>query len=216
MRPSPLKHPLAILRTTIGLTQKEMADLVGRAARTIQAIELSHLPLSEDLALRIAKETGVDESWLLAGDTSVPPQRGKALLAFNYEQRPYERKDYEWQRAFNESPVAAESELVEALKKGVEEKRGYLTLTLPQAKASVLAAEPVILESMDEKLLPAIESFLKQTRRSPDGLLVRWKLRRLVESLAKERGIKLPARDLWGPTLAKKKKKRFGNIEVRR
>src|SRR6185295_16888592 len=110
MRPSPLKHPLAVLRTTIGLTQKEMAELTGRAARTIQAVELSKLPLSEELALRIAKETGVDESWLLAGDTNVPPQRGAALLAFAKENRPYLREDYEWQRAFNESPMASAAE----------------------------------------------------------------------------------------------------------
>src|SRR5580765_809417 len=103
MRPSPLRHPLAVLRTTIGLTQKELAGLTGRAARTIQSIELGHLPLSEELALRIAQETGVDESWLLAGDPSVPPQPGAALLAFRRERRPYQREDYEWQRAFNEA-----------------------------------------------------------------------------------------------------------------
>lgn len=216
MRPSPLRHPLAVLRTTIGLTQKELADLVGRAARTIQSIELGHLPLSEELALRIAKETGVDESWLLQGDTSIPPQRGKALLAFSYEHRPYERKDYEWQRAYNESPAAPQTELAETLKKGVAEKRSALKLTMAQAKASILAVEPLVLEFMDERLLPAIRKFLEQTRRSPDGLLVRWKLRRLVESLAKERGIKLPALDMWEPTMAKKKgRKKAGNIEFR-
>src|SRR3954447_19679671 len=92
MRPSPMRHTLAILRTTIGLTQKELAVLTGRAARTVQAIELGQLPLSEELALRIAKETGVDEGWLLEGDTSVPPQMGRALLGFARERRPYRRE----------------------------------------------------------------------------------------------------------------------------
>jgi transcriptional regulator with XRE-family HTH domain len=213
MRPSPLRHTLAILRTTIGLTQKEMASLVGRAPRTIQAIELGHLPLSEELALRIAAETGVDESWLLEGDIRVPPQRGKALLAFSRKQRPYVREDYESQRAYNEIPAAEESELAEVIRKG---KGGDLILTGPQAKAAVLATEPVMLESMDEKLLAAMASFLKQTLRSPDALLVRWKLRRLMEGLAKERSIELPPRDLCPPTPAARKRKHSEKKSERR
>jgi hypothetical protein len=156
--------------------------------------------LSEELALRIAAETGVDESWLLEGDLSVPPQRGKALLAFSRKQRPDAREDYEWQRAYNERPAAPESELAEVIKKGPRTKGDDLELTGPQAKAAVLARQPVMLESMDEKLLEAMKSFFKQTLRSPDALLVRWKLRRLMEGLAKERSIKLPPRDLWPPT----------------
>src|SRR3954469_21665123 len=156
MRPSPMRHLLAVLRTTIGLTQKQMAELSGRAARTIQAVELGKLALSEELALRLAKETGVDESWLLAGDVSVPPQRGKALLGFAVEDRPYERKDYEWQRAFNESEAAPEKELAETLRLGK-------SLSLGQAKAAVRLVEPVMLESMDERFMAAMGSFLKQT-----------------------------------------------------
>src|SRR4051794_25752931 len=199
MRPSPMRHTLAVLRTTIGLTQKEMAELVDRAPRTIQAIELGHLQLSEELALSIAKETGVDESWLLQGDTREPPSRGAALLAFSLEKRPYERKDYEWQRAWNEAPTAPQSELAEVVQRRRPPEQGgtEFRLTVPQAKAAVAAAQPVMLESMDEKLLAGITSFLKQTVKSEDALLVRWKLRRLLESLAKERAIKLPLLDLW-------------------
>jgi transcriptional regulator with XRE-family HTH domain len=217
MRPSPLRHPVAVLRTTIGLTQKELADLVDRAARTIQSIELGQLPLSEELALRIAKESGVVESWLLQGDTGIPPQRGKALLAFSEQRRPYRREDYEWQRAFNEAPAGPEAELAGVVKQGPKRKGGDLTLTLAQAKAAVLAAQPVMLESMDEKLLGAMASFLKQTRKSADALLVRWKLRRLLETLARERAIELPPRDLWAPTLAASKSRRKRtNISVKR
>jgi transcriptional regulator with XRE-family HTH domain len=216
MRISPLRHPLAILRTTIGLTQKELAVLVDRAARTIQAIELGQLPLSEELALRIAKETGVNESWLLSGDTSVPPQRGAALLAFSPERRPYGREDYEWQRAYNESPIGSEEELAEVVRRGPEKKGGDLTLSPPQAKAVIWAAQPVMLGSMDEKLLGAMASFFKKTLRSEDALLVRWKLRRLLEHLAKERSIELPMIDLGKPEPKRQKVRRIRtNIRVK-
>jgi hypothetical protein len=44
-------------------------------------------------------------------------------------------------------------------------------------------------------------------------LLVRWKLRRLLESLAKERKIELPARDLATPVKTRQKGRRT-NIVV--
>ena len=203
MRPSPLRHTLAILRTTIGLTQKDLAGLVDRAPRTIQSIELGHLPLSEELALRIAHETGVDESWLLQGDTSVPPRRGAALQAIRHRQRPYNREDYEWQRSYNEAPTAPQSELADVVKQGPKAGEKSVRITLPQAKAMVHAARPVMLESSDEKLLAAMAHFFKVTYRNPDALLVRWKLRRLLETLAEERSIPLPSRELGtDPTLA--------------
>jgi transcriptional regulator with XRE-family HTH domain len=75
MRPSPHRHTLAVLRTFLGLTQKEMADLAECSRPTIQAIELGKLQLSEKLAKRIEHETGIGLEWLLAGDPTVPPQR---------------------------------------------------------------------------------------------------------------------------------------------
>ncbi len=72
MRSSPLKHPVAILRTTLGLGQKEFGYLVGRAWRTIQSIELGNLPLSTKLAERISDETGVSFDWLMKGDPDAP------------------------------------------------------------------------------------------------------------------------------------------------
>ena len=74
MRPSPHRHTLAVLRTFLGLTQKEMADLVECSRPTIQAVELGKLPLSEKLAKRIEHETGIGLEWLLAGDPATPPQ----------------------------------------------------------------------------------------------------------------------------------------------
>lgn len=74
MRPSPLKHTLAVLRHTIGpdMTQKEMARLLNRSPVTIQKIELGLLPLSEDLASSVHWQTGVSIPWLLKNDVTAP------------------------------------------------------------------------------------------------------------------------------------------------
>jgi len=77
MRPSPQRHTLAVLRTLIGLTQKEMAQLLDCSTPTIQAIELGKLKLSLDLAQRVQFQTGVHPEWLLADDTSKPPVSGQ-------------------------------------------------------------------------------------------------------------------------------------------
>lgn len=73
MRPSPLRHPLAVLRQIIDMSQQQLADLAECARPTIQAIELRKLNLSEKLAQRIAYQTGVSPSWLLAGDVAKLP-----------------------------------------------------------------------------------------------------------------------------------------------
>ena len=87
MRPSPLRHPVAVLRNLIGLGQKELAQLVGKSASTIQAIELGKLRLSEELAAKIEQETGVSSDWLLAGDVNRPIENaiGASYLKDDYE-----------------------------------------------------------------------------------------------------------------------------------
>jgi transcriptional regulator with XRE-family HTH domain len=76
MRPSQLKHPVAVLRKIIGMGQKELADLVGCTVSTIQSIELgpNRLRLSPELAERISFETGACVTWLLEGDPQKPPK----------------------------------------------------------------------------------------------------------------------------------------------
>lgn len=87
MRPSPLRHPVAVLRKIIGLGQKELANLCGCSPRTIQAVELKQLALSEDLATRIEATTGANVAWLLAGDPSAPPLDS---LNMGYEKAAFE------------------------------------------------------------------------------------------------------------------------------
>jgi transcriptional regulator with XRE-family HTH domain len=100
MRPSKLRHPLAVLRQIIGLGQKEMAELIECSVATIQSVELKRMTLSEELAQRIADATSVDISCLMAGDP-------KAMLlddfGFPYELNAFEgaqqrqRMDSAWQ-----------------------------------------------------------------------------------------------------------------------
>jgi transcriptional regulator with XRE-family HTH domain len=66
------KHTLAKLRITLGLRQKEMADLLGVSLATIQSIESGRLRLSKQLAVRAEFETGVNAHWLFANDISKP------------------------------------------------------------------------------------------------------------------------------------------------
>ena len=73
MKPYTPRHTLAILRRIIGLTQSELAVILGRSPRTIQAIEGGRLTLSDELALRVSHETGVSMRWLLALNSSEPP-----------------------------------------------------------------------------------------------------------------------------------------------
>lgn len=87
MQPSRKRHPLAILRLTLGLSQKEMAEFAGTAMITLQAIEAGRRPLKEKLAAHIAAITGVQLYWLLAGDPKAP------IVAENGE--PYTRQLFE-------------------------------------------------------------------------------------------------------------------------
>jgi transcriptional regulator with XRE-family HTH domain len=73
MRPSPLRHPLAVLRNLVGLSQKQLADFVAKSTSTIQAIELGKLKLSDELAIKISVETGVSAQWLIDGDPQAQP-----------------------------------------------------------------------------------------------------------------------------------------------
>src|SRR5258706_8726965 len=88
MRPSPQRHTLAVLRTLIGFTQKEMAQILECSTATVQAVELGKLKLSLDLAERVHFQTGISTEWLLADDVSQPPVsvRGKPYTKAVFEE----------------------------------------------------------------------------------------------------------------------------------
>src|SRR6266404_752890 len=103
MRSSPLRHPLAILRNIIGLTQKQLADLAECARPTVQAIELQKLHLSEKLALKIAYQTGVHVGWLLADNVETAPTCGNG--------RPFTKESFEMEQASLRAPAIRQGDL---------------------------------------------------------------------------------------------------------
>jgi transcriptional regulator with XRE-family HTH domain len=193
MRPSPLAHPLAVLRTTIGLTQNQMGALVNRAARTIQSIELGKLPLTEKLALRLAEATGVDEAWLFAGDPQAPPRKGLTLLQAGRGHGVYTREDYEYHRAYLETPILSKDQLTAAIAKAKAEGHDEVDVTaLALQKTAVLRKQIEIIELIDSDLVNQLGFILVQTKRTDDMRLVRWKLRRFLEDLAREFSVEIP------------------------
>lgn len=97
------QHVLATLRRGLGLGQKELAALVGRSKTAIQRIELGSLLLGEELARRIAQETGVDLRWLLAGHYESEPigAHGRRLT----------REDFDRHRMWRSQRVATDAEM---------------------------------------------------------------------------------------------------------
>ena len=96
MRPSPQRHTLAVLRTLIGFTQKELAVILECSTATVQAVELGKLKLSMDLAERVNFQTGISTEWLLADDVSASPVSG--------EGKPYTKATFEDRQAALLSP----------------------------------------------------------------------------------------------------------------
>jgi len=78
---------LAVLRNFLGLNQRELAGLADCSTRTIQAVELCTLKLSEKLATKISKATGASRDWLLQGDPDAPivGERRKAFTREMFE-----------------------------------------------------------------------------------------------------------------------------------
>jgi transcriptional regulator with XRE-family HTH domain len=76
MKPSFLRHPVAVLRKICELYQKEFAELIGCSRVYVQKIEQTPehggQPLSKKLAMRIFHETQASPAWLLAANPKAP------------------------------------------------------------------------------------------------------------------------------------------------
>jgi len=96
MRPSPQRHTLAVLRTFLGLTQKEMASMLDCSVPTIQAIELGKLKLGDRLGHLISSLTGVDLIWLKEDDVNKP--------ATDLAGAPYSKQMFESTQAYLRDP----------------------------------------------------------------------------------------------------------------
>ncbi len=191
MRVSPLKHTLAVLRTTIGLTQKELADLVGRAPRTIQAVELGQLPMSEELAMCVAQATGVNVGWLMDNNTSAKPQKGLTALGLGSGKGEYTRSDYELHRAFAESPALTDEDKRKIAEINTDLAPEYITIPVSTMALLLRAQKKKLLQQHDEQTLSALKGLLESTIATDVGDLIRWKTRRFLLTLAEDNRIKL-------------------------
>lgn len=107
MRLSPQRHTLAVLRTLIGLTQKEMAELLECSVPTVQAIELGKLKLSMKLAGNLFNQTSINLDWLMNDDVSKPPT--------TFDDQPYTREAFEQTQAMLYAPPEDSSDVRRAL-----------------------------------------------------------------------------------------------------
>jgi transcriptional regulator with XRE-family HTH domain len=81
------RHVLANARIEVGLSQVELADLLGCSTATVQRIEQGTLALSEELSLKVQEALDISATWLLANDPARPPiaPGGGLWNRFNYE-----------------------------------------------------------------------------------------------------------------------------------
>ncbi len=103
MRLSPLRHTLAVLRTFLGLTQKEMAEILECSVPTVQAIELGKLKMSMKLAGNLFHQTSINLDWLMKDDVSKPP--------IDFEDKPYTRETFEHTQAMLFAPPQDSSDV---------------------------------------------------------------------------------------------------------
>jgi transcriptional regulator with XRE-family HTH domain len=202
MRRSPLLHPLAVLRITAGLTQKAMGDFVNRAARTIQSIELRKMPLTAELALRIAEATGVDEAWLFAGDPNTPPRKGLILIQAGRGEGEYTKDDYEFYRAYVETGTWTYDEWKATREKAKAKGKLAEAEELPARKLLVVEKQVEFIKLIDDDLKNELRLILSKTEFSDDMRLVRWKIRRFMEDLAKEFSLEIPKTGISVKSLA--------------
>jgi len=97
----------AVLRTVIGITQKEMAEILECSTATVQAIELGKLKMSMKLAGNLFHQTSINLDWLMNDDVSKPP--------VDYEDNPYTRESFEVTQAALFAPPQDSSDVRRAL-----------------------------------------------------------------------------------------------------
>ncbi len=144
----------------------------------------------------IAEATGIDAGWLLAGQPAVPPRKGLTAQHLGTGSGTYTKSDYEFHRAFIESPAASREEIEKMVRSALpsENQKGekVVTMSLPVMKGALLAHKKRVMEPIDQQMVEALQLLLEKTIVARGGDLVRWKLRRLLLELAEENAVKLP------------------------
>jgi transcriptional regulator with XRE-family HTH domain len=181
MRRSSLRHPIAVLRTIIKISQPDFSRLAGIAESTLAKIESLRLPLSKENAIKISAQTGVSMGWLMEGDPLAPPRADEFRFpAEGKEPVEFTRNLFEQCRAqieFGDSPKIA-----------VRAQLPLIELTAMAASARTLAQQRMF----SYKVKKAFEGLAKEfpirhaelTRREREVFA----LKELEYVLAKSRG----------------------------
>jgi transcriptional regulator with XRE-family HTH domain len=116
MRKSSERHPLAVLRRIIKMSQPEFAKMVGLSESTIAKIESLRLSLSPENALLIQEQTGCSANWLSAGDPKAPPaafvptpeDRGEVKEYHKFDFHPFTLETFQWVRSRRQAGLPVE------------------------------------------------------------------------------------------------------------
>ena len=110
MRSSGEKTTAAKLRQKCEISVTQMAEIVGRSESTIQKIECGNLRLTDEVARRMARGTGVSLKWLLDGDTEALPTdaHGKECTEKTFNRlQAHEKIPARWPHEFHRNLIAA-------------------------------------------------------------------------------------------------------------
>lgn len=116
MRQSSFRHPVAVLRKIISMSQPDFSRLAGIAESTLAKIESLRLPLSKENAIKVSTQTGVSMRWLMAGDPLATPIADELrFLTNNKKPVPFTRELFEQCRAKIELGDSPEIDVVAQL-----------------------------------------------------------------------------------------------------
>lgn len=99
------KTCLSVLRSVIGSAagnEARFAEKIGRSTSWLKKASCGQIPITKDIALRIAYETGISMRWLMQGNTSKTPvdKDDKTFTKATYENyRSFMRDEYDLEDA---------------------------------------------------------------------------------------------------------------------
>ena len=113
----------------------------------------------------------------------------------------YTKADYEFYRAYLETSIWSEEKWAATVKKAQAKGNKAEVLELGLRKVEAIANQKEIIQLIDDSLRNELQLILLHTAMTGDMRLVRWKIRRFLEDIAKEFSIKIPATGISTETL---------------
>ena len=164
--------------------------------RTIQAIELDKLPLSEELALRVAQATGIDAGWLLEKNPATPPRKGMTAAHGGETTGAYTREDYELHRSIMEAPIATAKEAEATIRDAAKNTfkiggQEHVSLPASVTKRALIIAKQDAQRTQDKLIVEALDQLLARTTATAASDLIRWKIRQFIQAIADENEVTL-------------------------